>query len=208
MHVGLTGGIASGKSTIAGWFNECGAHLIDFDLLAREVVDPGTEGLASVVACFGSQILTSSGGLDRKALSGIVFKDSLKRKELEAILHPAIFELFCDKVADIVRKEPDAVIFTVIPLLIEMNLQPLFDRLIVVHVSPEIQLVRLMQRDGINEKSALQIIKSQIPIDIKLKDADFLVDNSNSLEDSHEQVMAIWDEGIVKELVSEKFSKI
>ncbi len=200
VHLGLTGGIASGKTTIAEMFRECGIHiysvikLIDFDILARDVVEPGTKALADVAACFGPHILDPSGCLDRKALSGIIFKYPLKRKQLEDILHPAIFELFCRKVAAIVQKEPEAVIISVIPLLIEMNLQPLFDRIIVVHVSPKIQLKRLMQRDQIDEQTALKIMNSQLLIDEKLKYADFVVDNSNSLEHSRSQVEAIWDE--------------
>lgn len=193
-HVGLTGGVATGKTTVAEMFHGCGAHLIDFDILAREVVEPDTECLARVVTCFGSQVLDSSGCLDRKLLSGIVFKDPVKRKQLEAILHPAIFQLFCQKVTVIARQEPEAVIFSVIPLLMEMKLQPLFDRIIVVHISSEIQLKRLIQRDGIDDKAALNIINSQMPIDEKLKYADFLVDNSSGLEQSRSQVLKIWHE--------------
>lgn len=191
-HVGLTGGIASGKTTIANMFQKYGAHLIDFDLLSREVVEPGTKGLSDVVACFGKQILNPSGCLDRKALSRIVFKDPEKRKQLEAVLHPAIFELFCRRVEGVVKQEPGAVIFSVIPLLVEMKLQPLFHRVIVVHVSREIQRKRLMERDGIDEKTALNIMKSQLSIDEKLQFADFVVDNVKDLEHSRNQVEEIW----------------
>ena len=243
-HVGLTGGIASGKTTIANMFHECGAHLIDFDLLAREVVAPGTAGLSQIVAIFGEKILTSDGTLDRKALSGIVFNDPAKRKTLESILHPAIFELFCQRVDEIVGKKSgknalsvddpgkitvyptsspvgtllfngeaenivnikkeqchnhDAknhpiVIFSVIPLLIEMNLQPLFDRIVVVHVSADVQLKRLMERDGIDEPTAQKIMASQLPIDEKRQHADFLVDNSLDLAESRRQVTGVWDQ--------------
>ena len=223
LHVGLTGGIASGKTTIANMFHGCGGHLIDFDLLAREVVAPRTAGLAQIAAIFGKRILTSDGTLDRKALSCIVFNDPEKRKTLESILHPAIFELFCQKVDGIVRhtSSEDAfsinqqrdnvinakkgqsnnhdtenhpmVIFSVIPLLIEMNLQPLFDRIVVVHVSAEVQLKRLMQRDAIDEATAQKIMASQLPIDEKRQWADFLVDNSSDLVESRRQVSAVWD---------------
>lgn len=225
IHVGLTGGIASGKSTIADMFLDCGAHLIDFDLLAREVVAPGTAGLTHVVAVFGKGVLSPDGALDRKTLSAIVFNDSEKRKKLEAILHPAIFELFCQKVdgvmhnagtlhapasiealdiietSDIIESSKTiniaksleaVVIVSVIPLLIEMTLQPLFDGIVVVHVSEKMQLTRLMHRDGIDETTAKKIMASQLPIDEKRQYADFLVDNSHDLTESRRQVNEIW----------------
>ncbi|SLM31618.1 Dephospho-CoA kinase (modular protein) [Desulfamplus magnetovallimortis] len=230
-HVGLTGGVASGKTTVADMFHDLGAHLVDFDILAREVVLPGTKGLADVVNAFGKSILQPCGTLDRKALSKIVFRNPEKRKTLEAILHPAIFELFVHKVDAIVHKvdaivhkvdaivhkvdaivhkvpaidhkEPSAFVFAVIPLLIEMNLQHMFDKIIVVHVSSEIQLQRLMLRDNIDDKEALTIMASQLPIDEKLKYADFSVDNSGGLENSRLQVKNIW-----KELSSSKFMAV
>ncbi|MBF0202277.1 MAG: dephospho-CoA kinase [Desulfamplus sp.] len=191
-HIGLTGGIASGKTTVADMFKLHGPHIVDFDLLAREVVVPGSQGLSRVVGCFGPSILDASGSLDRKVLSSMVFENPEKRKTLESILHPAIFDLFRTRVKEITALEPKAVIVSVIPLLIELSLQPLFDSIVLIHVSGDIQIMRLMERDGIDEKTALKIMASQIPMDSKLQYADHVVDNSGTIEETRHQVDRIW----------------
>lgn len=190
--LGVTGGIGTGKTTVANLLREKGAPIIDFDLLAREVVEPGTRGFDEIVAYFGSQVLDTDGTLDRKRLSKIVFGDMEKRKKLEGFTHPAIYEAFFREVDLIAGEDPDAVIQVVIPLLVELNLQYLFDRLLVVHVPEETQIKRLAQRDGITMDEAGTILKSQIPIAEKLKFADFVVDNSGSLEKTREQVEELW----------------
>lgn len=191
LHVGLTGGIASGKSTVAEMLKNYGAAIIDFDILARKVVEPGTQGLSDIIACFGCEILDKDGFLDRKSLSKIVFKDQHKRRELEKLIHPAIFQSFCQEVKNIGDNEQSSVIIAVIPLLIEMNLQKLFHKLIVVHVSSSIQLERLMNREKIGSLQASDMIKSQLAIDEKIKHANFLVDNSEDLENTARQVRKI-----------------
>ncbi|MBF0378404.1 MAG: dephospho-CoA kinase [Desulfamplus sp.] len=237
--IGLTGSIATGKTTVAEMFIKYSQELqnasnkryventlnkkyientpnknaqnrdhiveiIDFDLLSRKAVEPRTKGLANIVAHFGSEILDKNGFLDRKKLSKIVFKDREKRRELERLIHPAIFALFYQQIKHIVyenekanykdakKQDSKIIIIAVIPLLIEMNLQTLFHKLVVVYTSYDVQLQRLMKRENIDNKSAENMVKSQISIDDKIKYADFLINNSNNLEDTFEQVKDVW----------------
>jgi len=191
--LGVTGGIGTGKTTVANMLREKGAFTIDFDLLARDVVEPGTKGYKDIVDYFGTQVVGEDGTLDRKRLSKIVFGDMEKRKKLESFTHPAIYEAFFRDLDLIAGKDPDAVIQVVIPLLVELNLQYLFDRVLVIYVPEEIQIKRLAGRDEITEEEAKIILKSQIPIDEKLKFADFIVDNSSTLESCREQVEKVWN---------------
>ena len=190
--LGVTGGIASGKSTVAGMFGELGAPVIDFDDLAREVVKPGTPGLRKIAEYFGEQVLRPHGILDRKKLSKIVFGDPLKRKELESITHPFVFEEFTKKVAEIDHKQNAEVIQAVVPLLFELDLKSMFDKVLVVYVKPAQQIKRLIARDKISEPDAARILKAQLPIDEKVKGADFVIDNNGSLAQTKEQVKNLW----------------
>jgi len=190
--VGLTGGIASGKSTVSDMLEELGAPLIDFDLIARQVVEPGTRGLEAIVNYFGKQILAEDGTLDRNKLSKIVFKDFEKRKKLERITHPLIYEEFFKQIDAIAKKDPDAVIQVSIPLLIEQGMQHAFDNLIIVYVSQKIQVERLEQRDGISIKEAANILKSQLSIDEKVGFANFIINNENTVEETRKQVNKVW----------------
>jgi len=192
MLLGVTGGIASGKSTVSDMLTELGSPLIDFDLLARKVVEPGTQGYEQIVDYFGKQVLQENGELDRKKLSGIVFGDMEKRKKLESFTHPYIYEEFFKEIEQITQKKPDAVIQVSVPLLIELNLQFLFDKLLVVYVRPETQAKRLASRDGISIAEAENIMKSQLSIDEKASYADFVIENEGSLEETKGQVQEIW----------------
>ena len=192
--VGLTGGIASGKSTVSDMLEELGAPLIDFDLIARQVVEPGTHGLEAIVNYFGKHILAEDGTLDRKKLSKIVFKDFEKRKKLESFTHPPIYEEFFKLINAIAQKNPDAVIQVSIPLLIEQGMQHAFDNLIIVYVSHKIQVERLAQRDGISIKEASNILKSQLPIDKKVGFANFIINNETTVEETRKQVNKMWQE--------------
>jgi len=192
--VGITGGIASGKSTVSDMLEELGAPLIDFDQLARQVVEPGTPALASITDYFGRQVLGEDGRLDRKKLSDIVFKDFEKRKKLESFTHPAIYEAFFQQVNEITANTPDAIIQASIPLLVELNLQFLFDKLILVYISPEKQVERLALRDKISKADAANILKSQLSIDEKLAYADFVINNEKSVEETKKQVNKVWRE--------------
>ena len=193
MLLGVTGGIASGKSTVSDMLSELGSPLIDFDLLARKVVEPGTKGYTQIVDYFGKQVLQENGELDRKKLSSVVFSDMEKRKKLESFTHPYIYEEFFKEIDQITQKQPDAIIQVSVPLLIELNLQFLFDKLMVVYVRPQIQAERLAVRDGITVAEAENIMKSQLPIDEKAGYADFVIHNEGSLAETKEKVQAAWD---------------
>ena len=190
--VGLTGGIASGKSTVSDMLEELGAPLIDFDLIARQVVEPGTRGLEAIVNYFGKQILAEDGTLDRNKLSKIVFKDFEKRKKLESFTHPPIYEEFFKQIDAIAKKDPDAVIQVSIPLLIEQGMQHAFDNLIIVYVTQKTQVERLAQRDNISIKEATNILKSQLPIDEKVGFANFIINNETTVEETKKQVNKVW----------------
>lgn len=190
--LGVTGGIASGKSTVSTMLLELGSPLIDFDLIARQVVEPGTPGLAKIVDYFGRQVLVDDGSLDRKKVSEIVFGDMEKRKKLESFTHPAIHEEFIKQADAIASENPAAIIQVAVPLLIELNLQHLFDKILVVHVPAEVQEGRLVERDNITPEKAANIMKSQLPIAEKLQFADFVVDNTGDLGYTRSQVKKIW----------------
>ena len=189
----VTGGIASGKSSVSKMLSAMGAPLIDFDLLARQVVEPGTQGYKDIVGYFGKQVLQENGELDRKKLSDVVFSDLEKRKKLESFTHPHIYDEFFKALEQITQEQPDAIIQVSVPLLIEQNLQFLFDKLLVVHVKPETQATRLAARDGITKADAENIMKSQLPIDEKASYADFVIDNEGTLEDTYRQVKEAWE---------------
>ncbi len=190
--LGVTGGIASGKTTVANLFAELGAAIVDFDIIARQVVEPGTPCLGEIVDFFGQEIIDRQGRLDRKMLSGIVFEDELKRKRLEGILHPRIVDAFISRTNEIIKKVPDAIIQAVIPLLFEGGLQHLVHKTIVVYVPREKQIERLIERDSITGDQAANILKAQLPIDEKVGMADFVIHNENSLDETGRQVEELW----------------
>ncbi len=196
--LGVTGGIASGKSTVSKMLSELGSPLIDFDLIARQVVEPGTPGLAKIVDYFGRQVLAEDGSLDRRKLSDIVFGDMEKRKKLESFTHPSIYEEFFKQADEIAAEGSAAIIQVAVPLLIELNLQHLFDKILVVHVPADVQVERLAARDGITQEAAANILKAQLPIDEKLQFADFVIDNTKDLAYTRNQVEDVW-ESICKE---------
>ena len=190
--LGVTGGIASGKTTVANLFADLGAAIIDFDIIAREVVEPGKPCFGEIVEFFGQKIVDIDGHLDRKMLSGIVFEDEQKRKRLEGILHPRIFDTFITRTNEITKKDPDAIIQAVIPLLFEAGLQHLVHKTLVVYVPREIQIERLIKRDKITRDQAAKILKAQLPIDEKAGMADFVINNENSLDETRRQVEELW----------------
>jgi len=191
--VGVTGGIATGKTTVCNMLKELGAYLIDFDEIARKIVEPGKPAWNQIVDYFGKQVLLKDGNIDRKKLSNIVFSDLEKRKMLESFTHPKIYDEFVKQVNLIAQKDDNAVIQVAIPLLIELNMQYRFHKIIVVYTSPEIQIERLMKRDGITRQQAENIIKAQLPIDEKVGFADFVINNEGSIEDTKRQVKELWN---------------
>ena len=190
--IGLTGGIATGKSTVAEMFRDMGAVIIDFDLLARTVVEPGRESWKLITDFFGKDILNPDRSINRKNLSGIVFNDPLKREKLESFTHPFIREEFILQVEKAVLRDETAIIIAVVPLLIEGNLQEIFSKTIIVYSSPEIQIQRLMVRDGISKQMADKILEAQMPIDDKIQHCDFIINNEGALDDTKKNVNGLW----------------
>ena len=191
MRVGLTGGIASGKSTVASILVELGAVLIDGDALAREVVARGTPGLARVVAEFGEDLLTAEGDLDRPALGRVVFSDEAARKRLEAITHPLIFERYAELEA--AAGAADLVVHD-IPLLAESGRADTFDEVIVVDVPHELQVQRMVRDRGWTREEATSRIAAQATREDRLAIATYVVDNTGSLEQLRARVEEIYGE--------------
>lgn len=192
MILGLTGSIASGKSFVADTFAECGAILVSADLLAREVVNPGSPTLAKLVDVFGLDILTAGGSLNREALAQKVFADPLARQQLESITHPAIAHLAECRLSEL-RTSPHNLIVYEAPLLFEAGAEDRVDQVLVVVVDPALQVERLMQRDNLSDSEARQRINAQWPQADKVQRADFVLDNSGSLQQTRHAVTALYD---------------
>jgi dephospho-CoA kinase len=192
--IGLTGGIATGKSTVAEIFRTLGAVIIDFDILARKVVEPGSKSYELITGFFGKEILNPDMTINRKKLSGIVFNDHTKREKLESFTHPYIWDEFIALTGEAITRDKRAIILAVIPLLIEGGMEDLFSRIILVHSSPETQVLRLMQRDGITREMALKILDAQMPIDNKISYADYIIDNSGTIDETYKEVHIVWEE--------------
>lgn len=192
LRVGLTGSIGVGKSFVTGVLRELGCYTTDADQVAREVVAPGTDGLAAVVNAFGDNILNAEGALDRKALGALVFADESKRVLLNSILHPFIIARQDELMHQWELKHPEGIGVIDAALMIESGGYERFDKLIVVHCRPEIQLQRLMERDRLSRAEAEQRINSQMPQEEKLKFADFAIDTSEGFEDTRKQTQEVY----------------
>jgi len=192
--LGVTGGIASGKTTVARMLAELGAPIIDFDLLAREVVVPGQPAYQEIVDYFGDPVIGEDGNLDRKRLSGIVFRDPEKRRILEGMTHPRIFAAFVRRLRRMAIDDPQGIVQAVIPLLFEARLQPLVHKVLVVYVSPDTQIERLMKRDRISREEARRILDAQMPIDQKAALADYIIRNEGTLDETRKEVHALWQQ--------------
>ncbi|WP_426497508.1 dephospho-CoA kinase [Streptomyces sp. D54] len=191
LKVGLTGGIGAGKSEVSRLLVKYGAVLIDSDRIAREVVEPGTPGLAAVVEEFGPGVLTAEGTLDRPALGAIVFADAGRLAALNAIVHPLVGA----RAAELERAAPeDAVVVHDVPLLTENGLAPLYDLVVVVDATAETQLERLVTLRGMTESDARARMAAQATRDQRRAVADLIVDNDGSLEALVPQVRTVWDE--------------
>jgi len=187
MILGLTGGIATGKSTITGMLRERGIPVIDADQIARDVVEPGKPAYEAIVAHFGREILLADGQIDRKKLGEIVFSDELERQKLNAIVHPEVRRVMREE-AETAEKNGASIVFMDIPLLFESKLQHMVDKIVVVYAPAHMQLARMMERDELQEEQAQKRLRAQFPIDQKKADADFLIDNSGSREEAERQV--------------------
>lgn len=194
LRIGLTGGIASGKSTVADLLAAHGAMVIDADRLAREVVEPGTEGLAAIAARFGHGVLRADGSLDRAALGRLVFADPAERRELEAIVHPAVRARASELAA---AAPPDSVVVLMIPLLVETGQADAFDLVLVVDVDPELQLARLLARDGLNEVEALARVRAQADRETRLAAADVVIANNGDPAELAAAVDRFWTDRVL-----------
>ena len=185
--LGLTGGIASGKSTVSQHFTAMGVDVIDADVVAKEVVEPRTPGLARVVAHFGSNILTETGELNRKRLGDIIFNDKQKREDLNTILHGEIGEVIEKRKNALIEQGKELIVLD-IPLLFEADYESQCDEIMTVFVSKEVQVKRLMLRDGIDETLALAKIDSQMSLIDKALQSDVIIDNEGTIENTLLQV--------------------
>jgi dephospho-CoA kinase len=189
--VGLTGGIATGKSTVAEAFRRLGCVLIDADVLAREVVEPGEPAYREIVAAFGREVLGPDGALDRKKLGTIVFADAAKRKRLEAITHPRIRERVLRRLEALAARDFDGIALFDAPVMIESGNYKTMDRLVVVVTDPATQAARLWARDGTGEDEGRRRIASQMPLGEKAKLADYVIDNSGDPERTAAEVRRV-----------------
>lgn len=190
-RVGLTGGIASGKSTVSAMLEERGAVIIDGDKLAREVVERGTPGLAAVVEAFGEEILTPEGDLDRPALGKVVFGDEARRKVLEGIVHPLVFERYAELEA---TAPADALVVHDIPLLAESGRADGFEAVLVVDVPTEVQLERLVRDRGMEHADAEARIAAQATREQRRAIATHVIDNTGTIEQLRARVDELYDE--------------
>ena len=188
--VGLTGGIGSGKSTVARMLEKRGAVVFDADVLARQAVAPGTPGFEKVVERFGPNMLAPGGGLDREALASIVFSDPAARRDLEGIVHPEVRRMFAEGCEE--YRDSDRVVVFSAPLLVETGMHTAFDLLIVVSAPVATQIERLMRDRGMAERDVQARIDAQLPLEAKAEAADVLVDNEGTLEDLEAQVERVW----------------
>ncbi|MFG3661920.1 dephospho-CoA kinase [Streptomyces sp. NPDC047706] len=191
LKVGLTGGIGAGKSEVSRLLVECGAVLVDADRIAREVVAPGTPGLAAVVDAFGDEVLAPDGGLDRPRLGSIVFADPEKLAVLNSIVHPLVGARSRELES---AAAEDAVVVHDVPLLAENSLAPLYDLVIVVDTAPETQLDRLVRLRGMTEEDARARMAAQATRERRLQIADIVIDNDVPLSELQRRVREVWAE--------------
>jgi len=192
--VGLTGGVASGKTTVSRVLKEEGAYIIDADQIARELVRPRTPGWKKLIGAFGTDILREDGFIHRKKLADKVFRNLRQRKVLNQILHPRIGKEMERRVREIGQRDPEAVVVIDAPLLVELGEHRRMDKVIVVTSTQTQQIERLRKRDGVSSKEALRIFSSQMPVEDKVKVADFVIRNEGSLQETKKKAKEIFRE--------------
>ena len=192
--IGLTGGIATGVTTVASMFKELGAEIIEADKIAREVVEPGTQPYRKIVETFGREILSADGSIDRKKLGQIVFGDDTARRRLNRITHSAIRRRIEEEIERIRGSNPDATVLIDVPLLLDTTGPDTFDMdgVIVVTAAKDAQVERLMLRDTLSEEDAQRRMAAQRPVEEKATEADWIVRNTGSLEETRRQVASLW----------------
>lgn len=192
LKVGLTGGIASGKTFVVGLLRDFGCHVLDADATAHQVMEPGQPAHAEIVAHFGAEILDPEGRIDRPRLGAIVFADAAERAALNAIVHPRVYEAQARWLAEVAAGDPGGIAVIDAALMIETGSWRRFDRLVVVHCQPEIQLARLMERNGLTREAAGARIAAQLPVAEKLRYANFTIDTSAGFDDTRRQVELLY----------------
>lgn len=190
-NIGMTGGIGSGKNQVADMFNQLGFYTIDSDISSRIVMEKGEAAYEKIVSFFGKDILDENGDILRKKLGDIVFNDKEKLKTLENIVHPAIYEYERKERSKIYGRDDKAVVITHAALIIESGSIDKYDALIVISCPDELQVKRVMQRDNFSEEKARNIVSHQIPNEERLKYADFIIDNSSTLDDLYKEVKRV-----------------
>jgi dephospho-CoA kinase len=204
LNVGLTGGIASGKSTVVRMLVEKGAVVIDHDRLAHIAYEPGGPSYEAIVAGFGREILAPDGKIDRKKLGAIVFKNPERLKDLNGIVHPVVLSGWKKKLAEIERQNPRAVVISDVPLLIEVGWQKEVDVVLLVYAAPEVQVERVKERNGHTLEEARERLAAQMHMNEKRQYADLVIENSGTLDELQKQVDAMW--GRLLELEKKKDS--
>lgn len=191
--VGLTGNIAGGKTEVSKLLGDLGATIIDSDVLAREVVEPGTPAHEAIVRNWGNSVLAPDGSLDREALRSTVFQDPDELQELNEIVHPEIEKRRDAAIAE-ARERGDSLVVCVIPLLFEKHMVEEFDKIVIVDAPRPVRFERLLKKRGIEEGEALRMIAAQMPAELKRARADYCIDNTGSITELREQVASVWSE--------------
>lgn len=192
--IGLTGGIASGKSTVSSMLKNLGCIIIDADIIAREVVEPGSKALQRIAEIFTDAVLNNDGTLNRKALGSIVFNDRNKLKLLNGLMHPVIKETILQRIEDYGKNNENSIIIVDAAVLLESGMDEIVDEVWLVYVDPDTQLKRLMERDNIGRSQAEARIKSQMSVEDKIKRSSRVIDNSKGLENTKDQVIKLWSD--------------
>ncbi len=193
LNVGLTGGIATGKSTVVRMLVKKGARVIDHDALVHTLQEPGRPVWNRIVEAFGREILDAGGRIDRKKLGVLVFGDEGRRKALEGIVHPAVLEEAQRERDRIGRKDERAIVLSDIPLLLEVGMQGLFDLILLVYAPPAVQIARVMKRNNMTRDEAVARLEAQMPIDEKLKRADVVIRNDGTMKELQQRVDEVWE---------------
>jgi len=199
LNVGLTGGIATGKSTVVRMLVRRGARVIDHDALVHALQEPGRPVWRQIVEAFGRGILDDGGRIDRKRLGALVFGDEVRRKALEGIVHPAVLEEAERERERIGRQDERAIVLSDIPLLLEVGMQDRFDLILLVYAPPEVQIERVMKRNGMTREEAAARLSAQMPIDEKLRRADVVIRNDSTMGDLEKRVDEVWQELLARE---------
>ena len=199
LNVGLTGGIATGKSTVVRMLVGKGARVIDHDGLVHALQEPGQPVWTRIVEAFGRDILGTDERIDRKKLGALVFDNERRRKALEGIVHPAVLEEAQRQRDEIAHEDRQAIVLSDIPLLLEVGMQGLFDLILLVYAPPEVQIRRVMKRNKMTRDEAVARLKAQMPIDEKLGLADVVIRNDGTMRELEESVDEVWQELLSRE---------